>query len=55
MGVSAIIRGEASVREASEELYRELLEVTGGKLTRTEVLGDVEIAVSRKWGSNSPI
>lgn len=44
--VSAIIKGEKSVAEASEVLYQELLDVANGKMARSEILGDVEIAIS---------
>ena len=46
--VSAITKGEKSLAEMSEALYRELIDVASGKMTCSEVLGDVEIAISRK-------
>ena len=32
---------------AAEDLYQELIDVANGKMTRSEVLGDVEIAINR--------
>jgi altronate dehydratase large subunit len=45
--ISAVIKGEKSLVDASEILYQELLDVANGKMTQCEVLGDVEIAISR--------
>ena len=44
--VSAIMRGEKSIAEAAECLYQEFLEVANGTMTRSEVLGDEEVAIS---------
>lgn len=46
--VSSIVRGEETIPAASEALYQELLDVANGKMTRSEALGDVEIAINRK-------
>ena len=46
--VSAITKGEKSPAETSEALYQELIDVANGKITFSEVLGNVEIAISRK-------
>ena len=44
--VSSIIRGEKSIAEAAELLYQEFLQVANGGMTRSEVLGDEEVAIS---------
>ena len=44
--VSSIIRGEKSIAEAAEVLYQEFLQVANGGMTRSEVLGDEEVAIS---------
>ena len=46
--VSAITKGERSLTEASEALYQEVIDVANGRMTCSEVLGDVEIAISRR-------
>jgi len=44
--VSSIIRGERSITEAAEQLYLDFLEIANGGMTRSEILGDEEIAIS---------
>jgi len=44
--VSSITKGKKSIAEAAEVLYQELIDVINGKMTCSEVLGDVEIAIS---------
>ena len=44
--VSAIIKGEKSIAQSAEVLYEEFLQVANGGMTRSEVLGDEEVAIS---------
>ena len=44
--VSAIIMGEKSIVQSAEVLYEEFLQVANGGMTRSEVLGDEEVAIS---------
>ena len=44
--VSAIIKGEKSIAQSAEVLYAEFLQVANGGMTRSEVLGDEEVAIS---------
>ena len=44
--VSAIIKGEKSIAQSTEVLYEEFLQVANGGMTRSEVLGDEEVAIS---------
>ncbi len=44
--VSSIIRGDRSITEAAEQLYLDFLEIANGGMTRSEILGDEEIAIS---------
>jgi altronate dehydratase large subunit len=44
--VSAMLKGE-SLEQAGERLLAQVAEVGGGRLTRSEILGDVDIAISR--------
>ena len=42
-----VITQEQSIEDAGEELYLQMLDFANGKLTCAEVLGDLEIAVTR--------
>ena len=42
-----VLEGRMSYEEAADLLEKELLEVLGGKLTTSEILGETEITVSR--------
>ena len=44
--VSAIIKGEKSIAQSAEVLYEEFLQVANGGMTRSEVLGEEEVAIS---------
>ena len=46
--VSAITKGESSLSEVSAVLLQEVVDVASGRPTRSEILGDVEIAISRR-------
>lgn len=39
---SPVMRGEKTVREIGEEIYREILAVAAGKLTKSEIMGHFE-------------
>ncbi len=45
--VSAVLAGTESISQAGERLLAEMLNVASGKLTRCEVLGNEEIAITR--------
>lgn len=45
--VSSILKGEKTIEGAAEDLYTALVEVANGRLTQSEVLGDVETVISR--------
>ncbi len=45
---SAILRGEESIPDCGERLFREMLAVADGKLTANEVLGHREFAIARR-------
>lgn len=45
--VGGIVRGDCGVDEAAERLRSAMFEVLAGRLTRTEILGDLEISISR--------
>lgn len=45
--VTRVLAGEESVAEAGNRLFAHMLDVANGKLTRAEVLGDVEVSITR--------
>lgn len=47
LDVSTILSGGESIAEAGERAFTALLSVAGGALTRSEILGDTEISISR--------
>jgi altronate dehydratase large subunit len=48
--VSALMTGNASLEQVADGLFEVLAQVANGRLTTAEVLGDVEIAISRtQW------
>lgn len=44
---AAVVDGEESIEEGGERLFRELIAVLNGKLTRSEILGHREFSVAR--------
>jgi altronate dehydratase large subunit len=45
LNAGAILDGEESIRSVGERVFREIVDVASGKLTRAEVLGHVEFAI----------
>lgn len=45
--VSAMLDGKASVRQAGEWIWDEIVEVASGKLTKAEILGHQEFSINR--------
>ncbi|MFC1532875.1 UxaA family hydrolase [Thermodesulfobacteriota bacterium] len=44
--LSGVTKGEQTLREAADILLKELVDVACGKMTRNEILGDFELAIS---------
>lgn len=44
--ISTVIRGKETVQEAGERIFKEMLEVANGKLTKNEILHHREFAIS---------
>jgi len=45
INAGAIIEGEETVESVGEKIFREIIEVASGKMTRAEVLGHAEFAL----------
>lgn len=44
--ISGVTKGELALRDAADILFNELVDVACGKMTRNEILGDFELAIS---------
>ncbi|WP_309118852.1 UxaA family hydrolase [Paenibacillus sp.] len=45
--VSGMLTGEMSLEEAGDAIWKEIVEVAGGKLTKAEILGHQEFSINR--------
>jgi altronate dehydratase len=52
--VSGVLSGELGLDAAARQLHETLLQIANGRLTRNEMLGDVETAVNSPgaWASH---
>ncbi len=47
LNAGEVITGKRSVEEMGEKIFREVLRVASGKLTKNEILGHREFAINR--------
>jgi altronate dehydratase large subunit len=47
MNAGEIITGNKSIQNIGEKIFREIIRVASGKLTKSEVLGHREFAINR--------
>jgi len=47
LDAGSIISGESTVQQVGETIFKEMLEVASGKLTKSEILGFNDFAIKR--------
>ena len=47
INAGTIVTGNRTVQEIGEKIFREVIKVASGKLTKSEILGHLEFAINR--------